>query len=103
MTKELRLIGIHGWSIWSMARQNIHRHTSIIVHEYNPEDNLNDRYGFHDTKLIPIIKHAPHVVSIAEKQDNFTPSLWDIKIRYCEIKQVLFAIMHFFVGGWIQR
>ncbi len=60
---------------------------------------LNDKYEFHDTKLSRIIEHARHAVSIDEKRDDFKPTLWDLKNKKEDIKQVWFAGVHSDVGG----
>lgn len=62
---------------------------------------LNNRYwGFHDTQLSAIVKHAFHAVAIDEHRAQFAPTLWDDVAKPGQvIEQRWFVGAHGNVGG----
>ena len=57
------------------------------------------KYGFHDTKLSPIIENAYHALAIDEKRTPFRPAIWKIKRGRLRTAQPWFAGVHSDVGG----
>ncbi len=58
------------------------------------------RYGFMNTKLSPIVKHAYHAVAIDERRREFPATLWDpTPAQGQTIEQVYFSGVHCDVGG----
>lgn len=55
-----------------------------------------DVYRFTDTKLSPIVENGFHAVSLDDRRQDFTPTLWDKSER---ITQILFPGAHADVGG----
>lgn len=57
------------------------------------------RYGFHDVRLNPQVRHARHALALDENRGPFTPTLWSSPAPDQDVEQVWFPGSHMDVGG----
>lgn len=68
-------------------------------------NRLNQKYQFHDVKISSQIRYAYHALSVDEKRDVFTPTLWEISPSAATLpeppvsEQVWFPGVHSNIGG----
>lgn len=68
-------------------------------------DLLNQKYQFHDVKISSQIRYAYHALSVDEKREVFTPTLWEISSTARSLpdpqvsEQVWFPGVHSNIGG----
>ena len=60
--------------------------------------NLEKKYGFHNTKLSPIVEEACHALAIDEKREGYPPTLWESS-QMTKSRQKWFVGAHSDVGG----